>query len=56
MTYYTQTNKIDEFVECFGVALEHLSTEDKLSLRAVSAYWARSSPGESGNGRLRIQS
>lgn len=40
VTYYTQTNKIDEFVKCFGVALEHLTVEEKLSLRAVLAYWA----------------
>lgn len=40
VTYYTQASKIDEFVNCFGVTLEHLNNEDKLLLRAVLAYWA----------------
>ncbi len=37
---YTQTLKIVEFVECFGVTLEYLSIEDKWALRAVLSYWA----------------
>lgn len=37
---YTQTLKIAEFVECFGVTLEYLSIEDKWALRAVLSYWA----------------
>lgn len=40
VTYYEQTDKIDEFVECFGVTLEQLTTSDKSVLRAILAYWA----------------
>ncbi|MBW4512166.1 MAG: hypothetical protein KME64_37585 [Scytonematopsis contorta HA4267-MV1] len=39
ITYYVQTQQIEELVECFGVTFEKLTLADKLALRATLAYW-----------------
>ncbi|RAM50974.1 MAG: hypothetical protein C6Y22_14060 [Hapalosiphonaceae cyanobacterium JJU2] len=39
VTYYIQTQQIDQLVEYFGTTLEKLTLVDKLALRAISSYW-----------------
>ncbi|MBW4632954.1 MAG: hypothetical protein KME30_13955 [Iphinoe sp. HA4291-MV1] len=39
VTYYMQTNQIDQLVEYFGTTLEKLTLADKLALRVTLTYW-----------------
>lgn len=39
VTYYIQTNPIDQLVEYFGTTLEKLTLADKLALRVTLTYW-----------------
>ncbi|BDA72459.1 hypothetical protein CAL7716_066250 [Calothrix sp. PCC 7716] len=39
ITYYVQTDRINQLVNNFGAKLEKLTFSDKLALRAILSYW-----------------
>lgn len=39
ITYYVQTDRINQLVSNFGAKLEKLTVSNKLALRAILSYW-----------------